>query len=405
MKKIFIVTNWSDVETENGFDRLSYLAKTFAENNYQTTLITSSFDHHSKKFKSINESLKRNYRIKLVDEPGYLTNIGLKRIYSHVVFANNIKKILKNIIREERPDIIYSTMPLSLATLACKSYCRKEDIPLVVDVEDLWPEALIGISSAPKIITKAIVSPWQLLSNIAYKSADAIVSHNYTYLNRALRNAKRDIPNTMVYLGTDIDFTRQCINKFENTIEKDINEFWITYVGSLAENYDLDTMVSASKILKEKGYKNIKLMFLGTGTYEDKLRYICNKNEVDYFITGRIEYPKLLAYLAKSDVAVNAIKNQVIVISYKTNDYFSAGLPIINSSKGELQEILDKYNAGLYYEVGNSKMLADNIEKLYRNNQLLEEMKSNSKNFASKYLDKKTNYKRIVELVNNLIEE
>lgn len=405
MKKIIIVANWSDVETNKGFDRLSYLAKTFASNGYKTTLVTSDFDHHSKKFKKINENIKRNYSIKLVSEIGYSNNIGFKRILSHLIFALNIKKLLSDINYNEKPDAIYVTMPFSVTTLVCKAYCKKLSIPLIVDVEDLWPEALVGITNLPSWITKAAVFPWQFLSNRAYKAADAIVSHNDTYLNRALKNAKNGVSREMVYLGADINFTQECIDNYANEIEKEPEEFWVAYVGSLAENYDLDTMIYAVKLLKEKGYKNIKLMFLGTGTYEERLEELCKKNEVSYHITGRIEYPRLIAYLSKSDVAVNAIKNQVIVISYKTNDYFSVGLPIINSSRGELQDILDKYNAGYYYEVGNSNMLAKFIEKLYLDKELHNKMKRNSKEFAVKYLDKQTNYLRIVNLVNNLIRK
>lgn len=405
MKKLLIVANWSDIETDKGFDRLSYLAKTFANNNYKTTLVTSDFDHHSKKFKKVNESIVRNYSIKLVSETGYSNNIGFKRIYSHIIFALNVKRFLNDIEENDKPDGIYVTMPFSITTLVCKAYCNRLNIPLVVDVEDLWPEALIGITNLPSFITRTAVLPWQFISNRAYRSADAIVSHNDTYLNRALKNARNDVPREMVYLGADISFTQECINNFSHNIDKSPEEFWIAYVGSLAENYDLDTMVHAAKILKEKGYKNIKLMFLGTGTYEQRLRELCEEANVEYHITGRIEYPKLLAFLSKSDVAINAIKNQVIVISYKTNDYFSVGLPIINSSVGELQDILDKYNAGFFYEVGDSGILAHSIERLYLDRELLNTMKQNSKEFAEKYLDKETNYRRIVKLVDKLVEK
>lgn len=404
IKKIFIITAWSDVESENAADRLSYVAKTFAEANYKTTLITSDFDHHSRSFREENKIFNTTYDTKLIHEIGYENNISFKRIFSHIIFAKNIKKFLNLIPNNQVPDLIYVTMPFSLTTLACKGYCRKHKIPLIVDVIDLWPEAFIGITKIPKVLSKLMVLPWQILSNRAYKVADAIVSHNYTYLNRALKTINKKIPSEMVYLGTDVEFVNKSKIKYGNNIIKEDDEFWVAYVGGLAENYDLDTMIYSVDKLKKKGIHNIKLMFLGTGTYETKLRNLAESLNVNYYITGRIEYSKLIAYLCKCDIAVNAIKNSIIVISYKTNDYFSAGLPIINSSTGELEQLLEKHNAGLYYETGNVDMLSQAIEKLYLDKDLLLLMKSNSRQFAIKYLDKKSNYPRIVKLADSLIK-
>ncbi|WP_026884428.1 glycosyltransferase family 4 protein [Clostridium akagii] len=405
MNKIFIVASWADIKTNNGFDRLSYVARTFSNNDFETTLVTSDYNHHGKKFhENINETLF-DYKIKLIHELGYRGNISIKRILSHAIFARNIKKYLFQLKKEDYPNVIYVSMPFSTATLACKSFCKKNNIPLIVDVIDLWPEAFIGITSVPRILSQTMVLPWQLLSNKAYRCADAIVSHNYTYLNRALKETKENIPNEMVYLGSDLQFAEKCQEKYDDEIFKGEDEFWISYVGSLAENYDLDTIVLAVSKLKQKGINNIKILFLGTGPYENKLKGLAENLNVNYFITGYIEYAKLIAYLCKCDIAMNAIKNPVIIISYKTSDYFTAGLPIINSSKGELQNLIDKHKMGFYYKTGDVKMLAEKIETLYSDRNLLKQMKDNSKIFANQYLDKKKNYIKLVNLANNMLRE
>lgn len=405
MKKIFIVASWADIKTSNGFDRLSYVAKTFADNNFETTLITSDYDHHTKSFhKNVNVNLF-NYHIQLIHELGYKENISVKRIFSHFSFSKNLKNYLRDLNQQNYPDIVYVSVPFSTAAITCKLFCQNNHIPLIVDVVDLWPEAFVGISSMPKFLTKILVSPWQYISNKAYRGADAIISHNYTYLDKALKVNNNQIPNEMVYLGSDVNFLERCVEKYYNEIIKPNDEFWISYVGSLAENYDLNTIVLAVNKLNKKGIKNIKLVFLGTGTYEAKLKELCEKLNIKYFISGYMEYSKLLAYLSKCDVAVNAIKNPVIIISYKTSDYFTAGLPIINSSKGELQELIEMNNIGFYYENGNDDMLSNALEKLYYDRKLLNEMKANSKRFAIEKLDKSKIYIKIINLANRLINE
>lgn len=409
MKKIFVVANYADIDSYKAFDRLSYLSGTFINMGYDTTLITSDFDHHSKKtrMKNLIDEIPRKYKVNMIKELGYKDNICVRRVFSHIYFSWNLKKYLFSIDTMNKPDAIYVTMPFSFATLVCKKYCKKNNIPLIVDVEDLWPDAfleLLELPEFPKTIMKTLVLPWTVISNMAYKAADAVVSHNNTYMNRALRVIKNKIPIEMVYLGTDVNLANECYEKYKNDIQKDDNEFWVTYVGSLAENYDLETMVLAAAKLKNKGYKGIKLMFLGTGPMEDKIKGLCSKYDLDFLITGYIEYSKLLAYLYKSDIGINAIKNSVIIISYKASDYFSAGLPIINSSKGEMQDILDDEQAGFYYETGNFDMMANCIEKLYLDRELLDKMKNNSRDFAVRCLDRKTNYPRIVNLVEKMIK-
>ena len=124
----------------------------------------------------INESLY-NFKITLLDEPGYKKNVCLKRFYSHYKLGKVLKKYLRDI--SDKPDVIYCGIPsLSCASIAAK-YGKKHKIRFIIDVQDLWPEAFKLVLHIP-ILSDLIFTPFTLLANKSYRSADAIIGVSET---------------------------------------------------------------------------------------------------------------------------------------------------------------------------------------------------------------------------------
>ena len=153
MKSIAIVTLAVALEEESGLTRFRTLAEMLSE-KYHVDLITSSFHHWSKQHRDQKKTYAHDvpYRIILADEPGYKKNIDVRRIISNKFLARNILKI----IRMMHYDLIYCTIPDNYIAAQVSTYAKKNGIPVIVDIEDLWPEAMEMISPFPDFVNKLI---------------------------------------------------------------------------------------------------------------------------------------------------------------------------------------------------------------------------------------------------------
>jgi glycosyltransferase involved in cell wall biosynthesis len=52
--------------------------------------------------------------------------------------------------------------------------------------------------------------------------------------------------------------------------------------------------------------------------------------------------------------------------SYKAATYLAAGLPIVNSMRGDLRDLIERYGLGENYEAGNPQQLREALLRLVR---------------------------------------
>lgn len=211
MKKVLMIANFARFPWEEGNGRFGYIINSLNQKKVEIEFITSSFFHGEKKQRDFNdERLKKlPYKTTLIKEPGYNKNVCLKRFYSHNIFAKNVKKYLNTI---EKPDLIYTAVPsLDVAKVAA-DYAKKNNIKLIVDIQDLWPEAFKMVLNI-SLVSDIIFFPMKLKADKIYKKADYILSVSETYAQRAIDVNKKYSEKIVAYLGTDLDYFDECKKK------------------------------------------------------------------------------------------------------------------------------------------------------------------------------------------------
>lgn len=399
MKKVLMIANFARFPWEEGNGRFSYIINLLNHEKVEIEFITSSFFHGEKKQRNLNdERLKNlNYKATLIKEPGYNKNVSLKRFYSHNVFAKNVKKYLKTI---EKPDLIYTAVPsLDVAKVAAE-YAQKNNVKLIVDIQDLWPEAFKMVLNIP-IISDIIFFPMKLQADKIYKKANYILSVSETYVKRAMKVNKKYENKIVAYLGTDLDYFDEC--KENSKLEKNKNIFEIAYLGTLGSSYDIKNVIDAIKILNDKGVNNLKFSLFGNGPLEDEFKNYAKEKNVNCDFTGRLDYETMVARLCCSDIAINPIrKGSAASIINKVGDYAAAGIPVINTQESEeYQKLVKDYNIGFNIENSKPKQMAERILKLYNDKTLREELGKNNRKLAEEKFDRRKSYLPIKKLIEN----
>ena len=399
MKKIWIIAHFSSDFEIKGNNRFNYLAEILAKNGYSIDFFTSDFSHRRKRKRNLITP-HPNYNVIHIGEPGYNKNVSLKRFYSHYIFGRNLKEKLTV---SDKPDVIYLAVPSLDAGMVTAKFCNKNNIPLIIDIQDLWPEVFKLVFHIP-VLSDILFYPFSKMANYIYRSADNIVAVSETYLKRGLSVNKKDKDGMVVFLGTDLTtFDKQVREK---SIKKPENEIWIVYIGTLGHSYNINIVSKAISILEEKGYENIVFKVVGDGPLRnDFIQYATNKG-INCDFVGHVDYNKMIGYLSASDIAVNPIsKGAAQSIINKHADYAAAGLPVVSTQEcQEYRELIEKYYCGFNCECENTNQVADAIEKLIIDNELRVRMGNNHRKLAEEKFNRKHTYNELIDLIKGYTE-
>lgn len=403
MKKIAVISMGVKLNGEKGYSRFRYIGDFLSDAGYQVDLITTTFQHWEKAQRDIDAIKKEDYkfRLKFIYEPGYRKNIDLRRIRSHSIAAKNLAKLLE---KEGDYDLIYCEIPPNDVALAAAEYAKKKGIPFVPDVNDLWPEAMRMVLDIP-IVSDILFYPLKRDAEKVYSLVSGIVGTSDEYRDRPLKNQKLDVPRKTVYVGNEIAEFDAGVETYGPQIRKSEGEFWVTYAGTIGTSYDIRTMVLAGKELLDRGKDQIKIKILGGGPLKEELENLAKeKNCVDVEFVGYAPYPKMAAYLAKSDILVNSfVKKAPQSIVTKIGDYLAAGKPMINTCMSpEFRQKVEKDGFGINILPEDVKILTDAILELYEDREGCRIMGEKARKIAEEQFDRPESYKKIIELIEEL---
>jgi glycosyltransferase involved in cell wall biosynthesis len=395
--KIWLINPYGQIPGEGWRDyRFTMLGKTLAGCGHEVVWWTASFSHTFKRFRSQGWEdlpISPGFTIRLVPTSAYRGNISVGRLGFEWSYARNTHKRARE---SEKPDCIVATDPSQIVGFMSARLAKAFGVPLVLDVFDLWPELFTLV--LPKWLrpfSGLIFSPFYLLRKYNVRQADGVVSLCRTYLNVALHGLSRSkaVPSLTVFNGIDLaEFRREmpdenAITETKKRLGKTPGEIWAVYTGTLSDNYDVRALVEAAEILAAEK-SAIRIIVLGEGTLRHRVSEFVQKHP-----GGNLRYlgpsmasGELLSFYKASDIALCAYsKDSNVAMPNKAYDYLAAGLPIVNSLKGELAEFLAENGIGVSYEAGDPRSLVEALRKLADDSELREAMARNADRKAAMF--------------------
>lgn len=387
--EVLIVANF--VATDGtGNCRFGELARRLADLGASVELVTSDFEHdnHTRR---INPTVPENYRLTMLHETGYRSNVSVKRLMSQHVFARSVAKYLRT--RATVPDVVYCASPSPAAAKACAQYAQRHRKAFVVDIQDLWPEAF-GMSLPVPLTINLLFQPMIRASRIAYRQADLVVGVSGTYIAHAERTAGRPIPASVVFLGTSLAVQDQtALHPAPDRAFKPVN---IGYAGTLSHSYDIPLVIDAMRRLSQENdrFSTLELTVLGDGPKRQEFEHYAQQSGVRVRFLGRLAYPDMVRELRSCGIAVNPIvAGSMGSILNKAGDYAAAGLPVINTQESpEYRDLLDSYEAGRNCANGSVADVAEGIRELVDDPALRARLGQNSRRMAEDLFDRDTTY-------------
>ncbi len=382
--------------------RAMNLADFLVQRGHKVTIWSSNF-YHQKKIHRYNETtdikINKNLKIKLINSPGYKKNIGLSRLYDHLILGLRLNKELKK--QREFPDIGFIGFPPIEFGFFASKWFKKNKVKFFVDIKDPWPDHLVdSFSSNIRWLVKLLFFPYYLITKSIFRNADGISAITEYFLDwsNKISNRKKNKNDFIFPLVSNTENQSEEEKKLSSAWAKKIikneDQLNIFFVGTIGKSFNFDPILKAAKYCNQNALK-INFLISGDGELKNLIEHEANMLGNVHF-TGWINKSeiKALGNLCTLSIAPyinnNTFKN---TISNKMIDYLSLGLPILTSLDGNGANYLEQKNVACIYDENNYETLIKSLEELSLDPEKIIKMKEATLNvYNSEY-----SYERIYE--------
>lgn len=312
----------------------------------------------------------------IIDGKKQYTN-PLKLFVKMILNKIALKRII-NIIKQENIDIVHvNALTTYLGAKAALATKKK----LIWHIREFLEEDL-------KITF--------LYENKAY---DLIRKSNYTVaISKGIFSKYKNLLNSnnikLIYNGIDETAFYQ-----KNDILNNSQYIKLTIAGRLVPEKGQMEFVKAINLLKNKGYKNLRALIIGSGSkseYKSSLINYIQENELSDIISIQEYSSDMNSVWANTDIA--CICSKAEAFGRVTVEAMLEGILVIGANTGGTIEIIDDNETGYLYEQGNYHDLAEKIEKVINNVSQAQSIALLGQERALEKFTAKENARRIIEL-------
>lgn len=344
-------------------ERHYYLASHLSGEGYRFIIVSGGVNHlfikNPETKKLFNEETIRGGRFVWVRLREYNPESFVGRTVSWFEFL--FKLFLFPIHKTDRPDIVIVSSMSLWPVIYAAIIRRRYNIPLVLEIRDIWPLTPIELGGFSK--NNPFIILFRLLERYAYHKADSIIAVMpgfREHLRSVIREAKPVywIPNAI----------ESSLNSEAPDYTEPIHEnpkFIIAYTGAIGFSNAMEYFIKAAELLKS--YTNIEFLIVGDGPAKSSLKEMAR--ELPHVIfKNKIPKSDIAKLLKQVDAGFISWKNIRIynygVSANKYNDYMLAGIPIISASNIGDDPVVAG-NCGIQVPAEDERNIAEAILKLY----------------------------------------
>ncbi len=270
----------------------------------------------------------------------------------------------RGLVGEREYDLVfvYAPSPL-LQALPAIGLARRRKVPLVVWVQDLWPESL---SATGGLKNRWLLDAVACAVRLIYRASDRILVQSRAFV--ASVAALTDDPAKILYYP----------NLYQASGERQVSacavalvkalraHFCVVFAGNLGAAQALDTVVEAARCLLP--HPDIRIVLVGSGCLDDWL--VQQQNTLgltNLILAGRFEASDMHAIFDAAEALLVSLRPEPIfglTIPSKVQAYLAAGRPILAALDGEGARIVREAGAGLCSDAGNAEALAENVVRM-----------------------------------------
>lgn len=288
----------------------------------------------------------------------------------------------------QKCDVIIGTSPQLFTAIAARRLSRIKKTPWIMEVRDIWPESVKTVGAVKE---GPAIRYFERKERQCYRSASKIVCVTNGIQQKLVQRGIDETKLSVFTNGANLD-AYEPVEKNE-VLLKELGleqKKVIGYVGTLGMAHKLDFILKAVKNITDD---NIHFLIIGEGAEKGNLLEL--KNELDLqnvSILDGISKDAVPKYISIMDIALVNLKKSELFLGALPSKIFenaAMGKPILLGLKGEAEQVINQYIAGLSFEPENEEDFLNKLRTLLNNEELYRRCVDGSRKLAQEYNRKK----------------
>ena len=379
--------------------RVYELTKRWVEDGHTVTVITTPYEKSDIKAKGfVSKQVFDGVNVIVINSADSNRNPIWKRVIKAVLFS---VMAIFYALRMKYDLAIASSGPITvgLPMLFSKLIRRKKTI---FEVRDLWPSGGIELGLIKK---KWLIHFSYWFEKVCYNKADSVVT--------ASVGQKRHIANRFPELKIEVIPNASDIDLFGAKTKKELpkwtkGKYLFTHIGSLGLIHNTTYWIKVAKELQliDKD-KNIEMVFIGDGADRQKLENEKERLGLDNLrFLGLMPKSELPVWVQNSTATLFATTANPVQDSSSPNkifDSFAASVPIVQTSKGWIADLIRNNNCGVNISLDDPREAAKKIIWLTENEELRNQMGANAFQLAKTEYNRDILAKKYLDILSEIV--
>jgi len=341
------------------------MARRFVERGHEVDLITA--DRNAPENSGWRESVEAGIRVHWLPVPYSNTMSARERIAAFFKFAYGAAQKAASI----KADLVFATStPLTIALPAVWT-SKRQKIPMVFEIRDLWPELPIAMGA---IKGRPAIAAAERLERFAYRNAAHVVALSPGMKDGVVRtgypaNRVHVIPNSSDIALFDVPAAAGEAYRAENAWLG--NRPLIVYIGTLGQINGVSYLAELAAQVRAEA-PEVRFAVIGGGQEEAKIRARAQElgilNET-FFMPGKVPKNQVPTILSAATMASSLFIDLKEMWDNSANKFFdglAAGKPIMINYGGWQADILRETGAGIVLDPHDMNAAKDALLKVLR---------------------------------------
>ena len=313
--------------------------------------------------------------------------------------------------------LISSTPPIQGAMAAMVKKCRRDHIPFIYVLQDIFPDSLVGTGMTHK--GSLLWKIGRRIENFTYRNADKIIVISQDFKRNIMAKGVPEEKIEVIYNWVDqnavVDVPREQ-NKLFAKYNLDPSKFYITYSGNIGLTQNMDMLLAVMEELKTEE-PDVQLVLIGEGAYKAQVeKIVAEKNLSNVAMLPFQPYEDIGHVFSLGDAGLVISKPGVgeNSVPSKTWSIMSASRPVLaNFDENELKEIVcgtstgsvSAAPCGIFTKAGDKEAFKEAILTLFNNRELCNEYGRNGRQFVVDNLTKEVGTQKYVNVIKSVVKQ
>lgn len=310
----------------------------------------------------------------------YCRTIPLKKKTPFYRLANGISFALSSVLalgKAGKTDIVITTTPPALISMAGWIMARIKRAGLVYDVRDIWPDVALEMNEFEE--NSMYCKIFRFIRDFMLRHADLVTAVSDGKVKKLKEYAPGKnivkIPN-----GFDRYFLKNQINKDLYGKIAAPDRFVCVYTGNLGLAQGLKQLLYLAEMAGKNQLKAIFWIY-GTGAEEAELREYVRVHKLDnVFFRGRLSNRDIYTVLKAADLSFVSLVNENLRDSIPTKIYeaLGVGCPVLLAAEGDAAALLKEAGLGIAVRPNQQEALWEAFMTLYHDREQPEQWKNHA---------------------------